>query len=111
MQAEAILVGKRLIEQETELDGLFKERAITAVSLVRMTSQIGAARAPSRHLLCRLLLGDHAFDVRGGYRQRRLDADPGRGDGTREECVLGPETDRAAGCWPPSLSFHVPRLT
>jgi hypothetical protein len=45
MQAEAILVGKRLIEQETELDGLFKERAITAESLVRMTGQIGETQA------------------------------------------------------------------
>ena len=48
MQAEAIPVGEQLIDQESALDRLFKDRAITPESLERMTGQIGQTQGTLR---------------------------------------------------------------
>ena len=48
MKAEAVPVGERLIEQETQLDRLFAERQITPASLRSATESIGATQARLR---------------------------------------------------------------
>jgi Spy/CpxP family protein refolding chaperone len=48
MKAEAVPVGERLIEQETQLDRLFAERKITPASLRSATEDIGATQARLR---------------------------------------------------------------
>jgi Spy/CpxP family protein refolding chaperone len=48
MKSEAVPVGERLIEQETELDQLFAARRITPVSLRTATAEIGATQARLR---------------------------------------------------------------
>lgn len=50
MQAEAIPMGGQLIEQETALDRLFKERAITPESLATITGQIGQTQGTLRNV-------------------------------------------------------------
>lgn len=44
----AISVREKLIEQETALDRLFKDRVITPESLARMTAQIGQTQGTLR---------------------------------------------------------------
>lgn len=60
MKAEAVELGKRLIEQETALDGHFAERTITLSSLSDITSSIGITQAKLRnaHLKYHLLTID-----------------------------------------------------
>jgi len=48
MRAEAVPVGERLIEQESELDRLFAQRQITPTSLRAATEGIGATQARLR---------------------------------------------------------------
>src|SRR6266567_6721188 len=48
MKAEAVPVGERLIEQETQLDRLFAERQITSASLRSATEEIGSTQARLR---------------------------------------------------------------
>lgn len=48
MKAEAVPVGERLIEQETELDRLFANRQITPASLKSATENIGLTQARLR---------------------------------------------------------------
>jgi hypothetical protein len=48
MKAEAIPVGEQLLVQETRLDQLFAERAITPASLSAVTADIGATQARLR---------------------------------------------------------------
>jgi hypothetical protein len=48
MKEEAILIGNRLISEETALDRLFAERNITAEALASATARIGAAQAELR---------------------------------------------------------------
>jgi hypothetical protein len=49
MKAEAIDLGRRLIEQETALDEHFAQRKITPRSLSDITTAIGATQARLRH--------------------------------------------------------------
>lgn len=60
MKAEAILVGERLIEQETRLDQLFAKREITLAALAAVTTEIGATQALIReaHLKYHLAMMD-----------------------------------------------------
>jgi hypothetical protein len=48
MQAEAVPLGVRLIEQETALDRAFADRRMTAEMLARLTADIGATQAALR---------------------------------------------------------------
>ena len=48
MKAEAVPIGGRLIEQETQLNRLFAERQITPASLRSATEEIGATQARLR---------------------------------------------------------------
>jgi Spy/CpxP family protein refolding chaperone len=48
MKAEAVSVGARLLEQETQLDRLFAARQITSASLAAATAEIGATQAQLR---------------------------------------------------------------
>ncbi|HEX5778329.1 MAG TPA: hypothetical protein VFY21_05770 [Xanthobacteraceae bacterium] len=48
MQAEAVPLGERLVQQEAALDRAFAQRTITARSLDEMTASIGATRASLR---------------------------------------------------------------
>jgi len=48
MKAEAIPVGERLIEQETQLNRLFAERQVTPASLRSTTEEIGSTQARLR---------------------------------------------------------------
>lgn len=48
MQAEAVLVGAQLLEHETALDRLFKDRAITPEALSRTTGLIGETQGMLR---------------------------------------------------------------
>src|SRR3954451_3977620 len=48
MKAEAVPVGERLIEQETQLERLFAERQITPASLLSATEEIGTTQARLR---------------------------------------------------------------
>ena len=63
MKAEAIPVGEQLLAQETRLDQLFAERAITPDSLSAVTADIGATQARLRethlkyHLAMTTVLG------------------------------------------------------
>ena len=60
MKAEAIPLGERLIEQETQLDALFANREITLASLQTVTAEIGATQARLReaHLKYHLAMRD-----------------------------------------------------
>jgi Spy/CpxP family protein refolding chaperone len=60
MKSEAVPVGERLIEQETELDQLFAARRITPVGLRTATAEIGATQARLReaHLKYHLAMMD-----------------------------------------------------
>jgi hypothetical protein len=49
MKAEAIPIGERLIEQETELDGLFSRRQATAETVAAATAAIGETQAKLRN--------------------------------------------------------------
>lgn len=49
MKAEAIPIGERLIEQETELDGLFSGRQATAETVAAATVAIGETQARLRN--------------------------------------------------------------
>jgi len=49
MRAEAIPIGARLIEQETELDGLFARRLATAENIATATAIIGETQARLRN--------------------------------------------------------------
>ena len=65
MKAEAVPVGTKLIEQETELDRLFASRTITADRLKAMTASIGETQGALRdthlkyHLSTASLLSQH----------------------------------------------------
>ena len=65
MKAEAVPMGARLIEQETELDQLFANRTITAERLKAMTSSIAETRGALRdthlkyHLSTAAILSPH----------------------------------------------------
>ena len=48
MKAEAVPLGRRLIEEEAKLDRLFAERTVTPVSLSAATDAIGATQAALR---------------------------------------------------------------
>lgn len=48
MKADAVPLGLRLIEQETELDRAFAERNITPDLLARLTAEIGATQGALR---------------------------------------------------------------
>jgi hypothetical protein len=48
MKAEALPAGERLIEQETALDGQFRDRTITPESLATLTAQIGMTQGALR---------------------------------------------------------------
>src|SRR5882672_5383395 len=48
MKAEAIPVGEQLLAEETRLDRLFAERAVTPASLSAITTEIGATQARLR---------------------------------------------------------------
>lgn len=50
MKGEAQKAGEQLIEQETVLDRLFKDRTITAESLTTVTGQIGQSQATLRNV-------------------------------------------------------------
>jgi Spy/CpxP family protein refolding chaperone len=75
MKAEAIPVGTKLIEQETELDRMFASRTITAERLKTMTSSIAATQGALRdthlkyHLSTAAILSQHQMrryaDLRG----------------------------------------------
>ena len=76
-KAEAIPLGERLIEQETQLDGLFAKREITPASLQTVTAEIGATQARLReaHLKYYLAMRDlltaeqiEKYQVQRGYR-------------------------------------------
>jgi hypothetical protein len=58
MKAEAAPLGERLIEQETELDRLFAERAVTPARLEAATSAIGVTQGALRaaHLRYHLMM-------------------------------------------------------
>ena len=60
MKSEAVPVGERLIEQETELDQLFAARRITPANLRTATEEIGATQARLReaHLKYHLAMMD-----------------------------------------------------
>jgi hypothetical protein len=49
MNAEAVVLGERLIAQEAELDRLFAGRSVTPDSLRSATGAIGATQAELRH--------------------------------------------------------------
>src|SRR6266481_5145459 len=49
------------------------------------------------HVLCRLLLGLDALDVRCGCRKRRLDAGAGSHNGRGKEYAVGTETECSVG--------------
>jgi hypothetical protein len=49
MKAEAIPIGERLIEQETELDGLFSKHQATAETVAAATAAIGETQARLRN--------------------------------------------------------------
>jgi|SRR5437660_3115944 len=49
MKAEAIPIGERLIEQETELDGLFSRHLATAETVAAATASIGETQAKLRN--------------------------------------------------------------
>ena len=77
MKAEAIPLGEGLIEQETQLDGLFAKREITPASLQTVTAEIGATQARLReaHLKYHLAMRDlltaeqiEKYQVLRGYR-------------------------------------------
>ena len=60
MKAEAVPFGEHLIQQETELDGLFSSKTIVPDSLERATRAIGATQAALRaaHLRYHLAMLD-----------------------------------------------------
>ena len=60
MKAEAVAIGERLIQQETELDRLFATRAVQPASLEAATSAIGATQGQLRatHLRYHLAMMD-----------------------------------------------------
>jgi Spy/CpxP family protein refolding chaperone len=60
MKAEAIPLGKELLEQEASLDALFRNRKIDEPALVRLTAAIGAleARLRAAHLKYHLVMSD-----------------------------------------------------
>jgi hypothetical protein len=77
MKSEAIPLGERLIDQETQLDGLFARREITPASLQTVTAEIGATQARLReaHLKYHLAMRDlltaeqvEKYQVLRGYR-------------------------------------------
>jgi hypothetical protein len=48
MKAEAIPIGRRIIEEETILNNMFAERKITAASLAKATKRIAVAQGDLR---------------------------------------------------------------
>ena len=73
------------------------ERRPAAVAWKPRTHSCVSPWRPARSLLRWLLLGIDVPDVRRRDRERRLDARPGRRDGSREEPAPGPQAERAAG--------------
>ncbi len=74
MKAEAVPVGERLIEQETELDRMFAAREITPGRLRAMTEEIGATQGRLRetHLKYHLAMMDVLTPVQvESYRRLR----------------------------------------
>jgi hypothetical protein len=76
MKAEAVPVGERLIEQETQLDRQFANRTVTSDGLKVATSEIGATQAELRnthlkyHLETAQILSDqqmHQYAMLRGY--------------------------------------------
>ena len=76
MQAEAIRLGKQIVDKERELDRLFVKSAISAETLDRLLSEIGVLQAKLRyvhlstHLEQRKLLTRHQvmlYDQLRGY--------------------------------------------
>lgn len=89
MQAEAVRLGRLLIDSEMALDGEFEQRSVTPESLARRLSEIGEIRARLRgvhlqaHLQQRELLTPHQlhrYDLLRGYR----DASGDHADGHRQ---------------------------
>ena len=60
MRGEAVPLGERLIERETDLDRLFAHRTVTPASLERATAEIGRTQAALRaaHLKYHLAMMD-----------------------------------------------------
>jgi Spy/CpxP family protein refolding chaperone len=80
MKAEAIPLGKELLEQEASLDSLFRDRKIDEPALVRLTAAIGVLEARLRaahlkyHLVMSNLLTPHQraqYDRLRGYNSNR----------------------------------------
>jgi Spy/CpxP family protein refolding chaperone len=79
MRTETVALGLQLIDQERELDQLFRLRAVTLASLQHATAAIGQTQAALRnaHLKYHLSTIDvltpeqiEAYDVLRGYRSR-----------------------------------------
>ncbi len=81
MKADAVPLGHKLIEQETELDGLFATKAVTAVSLGDATRRIGQTQAELREAHLRYHLSMVA--VLSAGQVRRYGELRGYGSGTR----------------------------
>ncbi|MBT5049289.1 MAG: hypothetical protein HOM58_12385 [Rhodospirillaceae bacterium] len=60
MKAEAIPMGRKIIQQETDLDALFRHKRADETGLFQLTSAIGASEARLRatHLKYHLIMAD-----------------------------------------------------